>query len=57
MDKQMSMEDVKEPLKNTSPEVQRIIQRVWKAEKAKLYMKNPRYITEDILKIIEEEIR
>ena len=49
--------DVQEPIVSAPPEVRRIIERVLQAEKDKLYMKNPRNINDDILRIIKEEVQ
>jgi regulator of protease activity HflC (stomatin/prohibitin superfamily) len=49
--------DVQEPILNAPPEVRQIIERVLQAEKDKLYMKVPRNINDDILKIIKEEVQ
>lgn len=53
-DKDLS--DVQEPITSAPPEVRQIIERVLEIEKDKLYMKSPRYISDDILKIIKEAI-
>ena len=53
-DKDLS--DVQEPIANAPPEVRQIIEQVLELEKDKLYMKSPRYISDDILKIIKEAI-
>ena len=49
--------DVQEPITSASPEVRQIIERVLQAEKDKLYMKFPRNINDDILKIIKEAVQ
>jgi hypothetical protein len=46
-----------DPITSASAEVQDIIERVLQAERDKLYMKNPRNINDDILKIIKEVIQ
>ncbi len=53
----VSLSDVQEPITSAPPEVRRIIERVLQAEKDKLYMKFPRNINDDILKIIKEEVQ
>ena len=53
-DKDLS--DVQQPITSAPPEVRQIIERVLELEKDKLYMKVPRYISDDILKIIKEAI-
>jgi hypothetical protein len=50
------LSDVQEPITSAPPEVRQIIERVLELEKDKLYMKSPRYISDDILKIIKEAI-
>ncbi|MDX2244938.1 MAG: hypothetical protein ACAF41_27870 [Leptolyngbya sp. BL-A-14] len=57
MTKELSMADVQEPITSAPPEVRRIILRVLQAEKDKLYMKNPRHINDDLLKIVKEEVQ
>jgi regulator of protease activity HflC (stomatin/prohibitin superfamily) len=56
MTKELNISDVQEPIATAPPEVRRIIERVLKAERDKLYMKNPRHINDDILTIIKEEV-
>ena len=53
----ISKDDVQQPITEASPEIKRIISRVLKAEKDKLYLKKARYITDDIQRIFEEEIK
>jgi len=50
------LSDVQEPITSAPLEVRQIIERVLEIEKDKLYMKSPRYISDDILKIIKEAI-
>ena len=52
-----SMNDVQEPITSAPPEVRQIIERVLQAEKDKLYMKIPRNINDDILKIVKEAVQ
>ncbi len=52
-----SMNDVQEPITSAPPEVRQIIELVLQAEKDKLYMKIPRHINDDILKIVKEEVQ
>lgn len=54
---EQSMNNVQEPITTAPPEVRQIIERVLQAEKDKLYMKVPRNINDDILKIIKEEVQ
>ncbi|MEB3281312.1 MAG: hypothetical protein VKK42_20555 [Lyngbya sp.] len=49
--------NLQDPLADASPEVREIIERVLQAERDKLYMKVPRNINDDILKIIKEVVR
>jgi hypothetical protein len=44
MNKELSMNDIQEPITSALPEVIQIIERVLQAEKDKLYMKFPRNI-------------
>jgi hypothetical protein len=48
---------IQEPITTASPEVKTIIERVLKLEKDKLYLKTPRNINEDIIKIIKQTIQ
>lgn len=57
MDRDENSEDIQEPITSAPPEIRQIIERVLEAERAKLYQKSPRYINEDILKIVKEEIQ
>lgn len=50
-------DSVLEPLKQASPEVQKVVKRVLQVEKDKLHLSSPRNINDDILKIIKEEVR
>ena len=54
---QSNLNKIQEPITTASPEVKAIIERVLKIEKDKLYLKNPRNINEDILKIIKQVIQ
>ncbi len=49
--------EIEDPITSASAEVQEIIERVLQAEQDKLYMKNPRNINDDILKIIKEVVQ
>jgi hypothetical protein len=51
-----NLSDIQEPIVSAPPEVRQIIERVLQAEKDKLYMKVPRNINDDILKIIKEAV-
>ncbi len=55
--KNVGLSDVQEPISSAPPEVRRIIERVLQAEKDKLYMKAPRNINDDILRIVKEEVQ
>lgn len=50
-------ESIQEPITNAPPEVRAIIQQVLNLEKAKLYLKSPRNINEEILQIIKNVIQ
>jgi hypothetical protein len=52
----VEIHEIQEPITNASPEVREIIERVLQAEKDKLYMRPPRNINDDILKIIKDVI-
>jgi hypothetical protein len=54
---EVGLNNVQEPITSAPPEVRQIIERVLQAEKDKLYMKFPRNINDDILKIIKEEVK
>ena len=51
------MNDVEEPITNAPLEVRQIIEQVLQAEKDKLYMKIPRNINDDILRIVKEAVQ
>ena len=51
------LKEVQEPIVSAAPEVRKIIERVLELEKDKLYMKNPRYINDDIMQIVKEEVQ
>lgn len=53
----VELADVQQPIISAPPEVRRIVERVLQAEKDKLYMKHPRNINDDILRIIKEEVQ
>jgi hypothetical protein len=55
--KNIGLTNVQEPITSAPPEVRQIIERVLQAEKDKLYMKIPRNINEDILKIVKEAVQ
>lgn len=57
MPPQSCLDGVQEPIINASPEIRAIIERVLQLEKDKLYLKTPRNINDDILKIIKEVIQ
>ncbi|MDJ0651276.1 MAG: hypothetical protein QNJ60_21495 [Xenococcaceae cyanobacterium MO_188.B19] len=48
---------IQEPITSASPEVKQIIEQVLNLEKAKLYLKSPRNINEEILQIIKNVIQ
>ncbi len=57
MSPESSLDDVQEPITNAPPEIRAIIERVLQLEKDKLYLKTPRNINDDILKIIKDVIQ
>ncbi len=57
MTKEPSINSVQEPIIDAPPEVRQILERVLQLEKDKLYMRSPRNINEDILKIIKEVVQ
>jgi hypothetical protein len=57
MSQNANIDDVQEPITNAPPEVQRIIERVWKLEKGRLDKKINSHINDNILDIIKEEVR
>ncbi|MEH2091210.1 hypothetical protein [Nostoc sp.] len=57
MSQDANIDDVQEPITNAPPEVQRIIERVWKLEKGRLDKKINSHINDNILDIIKEEVR
>ncbi|MBV8885632.1 MAG: hypothetical protein JO235_16775 [Chroococcidiopsidaceae cyanobacterium CP_BM_RX_35] len=56
MNQKLTLQEVQEPITTASPEVRQIIERVLQAERDKLYMKNPKHINDDILKIVKEAV-
>ena len=57
MSEEINIEDVQEPINDSSPQVKEVIQRVLRLEKDKIYHKNLRNINEYILKIIKEVVQ
>jgi hypothetical protein len=53
----IGLSDVQEPITSAPPEVRQIIEQVLQAEKDKLYMKIPRHINDDILRIVKEAVQ
>lgn len=51
-----NIDNVQEPILTAPPEVRQIIEQVLQLEKDKLYLKAPRNIHDDILKIIKEAV-
>ncbi|MGV2829772.1 hypothetical protein [Myxosarcina sp. GI1(2024)] len=56
-DPKLSLNQIQEPITSASPEVKLIIERVLKLEKDKLYLKTPRNINEEIIKIVKQVIQ
>lgn len=57
MKNKLSLNEIQEPINTASPEVKLIIERVLKLEKDKLYLKTPRNINEEIIKIVKQVIQ
>ena len=57
MTDEANLNNVQEPITNAPPEVRQILERVLQLEKDKLYLKTPRNISDDILKIIKEVVQ
>lgn len=57
MSEAVNVEQVQEPITHASPEVREIIERVLQLEKDKLYLRSPRNINDDIVKIVKEVIQ
>lgn len=57
MSEAVDVEQVQEPITHASPEVREIIERVLQLEKDKLYLRSPRNINDDIVKIVKEVIQ
>ena len=57
MKPEANFQDVQEPIVNAPPEVRQVLERVLQLEKDKLYLKAPRNINDDILKIIKEVVQ
>jgi hypothetical protein len=54
MNNDTNIDRVQEPIVTAPPEVRQIIEKVLQLEKDKLYLKAPRNINDDILKIVKE---
>jgi hypothetical protein len=52
-----NIDRVQEPIITATPEVRQIIEKVLQLEKDKLYLKAPRNINDDVLKIVKEVIQ
>ncbi|NCO75404.1 MAG: hypothetical protein GW795_15745 [Cyanobacteria bacterium] len=52
-----NLDKITEPIRNVKPEIKAIVEQVLQLEKDKLSQKNLRYINDDILKIIKENIQ
>ena len=57
MTQDISKQDIQAPFRDAPPAIRKIMKRILEAEKEKLYMQRPRAIKEDIIKIIEEEVK
>ncbi|MGV2389747.1 MAG UNVERIFIED_CONTAM: hypothetical protein LVR29_20350 [Microcystis novacekii LVE1205-3] len=52
-----NLQNIQEPILNAPEDVRKIINRVLKLERDKLYQRNPRNINDDVLTIIKEVIQ
>ena len=52
-----NLQNIQEPILNAPEDVRKIIDRVLKLERDKLYQCNPRNINDDVLTIIKEVIQ
>lgn len=52
-----NLQQITEPITKAKPEIKAIVEQVLKLEKEKLSQKNLRYINDDILQIIKENIQ
>ncbi|GAL91829.1 MULTISPECIES: hypothetical protein [Microcystis] len=52
-----NLQNIQEPILNAPEDVRKIIDRVLKLERDKLYQRNPRNINDDVLMIIKEVIQ
>jgi len=52
-----NLQNIQEPILNAPEDVRKIIDRVLKLEREKLYQRNPRNINDDVLTIIKEVIQ
>ncbi len=57
MKQEVDIDQVQEPIINAPPEVRQIIEKVLQLEKDKLYLRFPKNINDDILKIIKETVQ
>jgi len=51
------LEDIMKVIQALDADVRRVLERVLEAERAKLYMKSPQGITQDIEAIVKEEVK
>jgi hypothetical protein len=52
-----NLQNIQEPILSAPEDVRKIIDRVLKLERDKLYQRNPRNINDDVLTIIKEVIQ
>jgi hypothetical protein len=57
MSNESNLDRVQEPIAKAPTEVRQILEKVLQLEKDKLYLKAPRNINDDILKIVKEIIQ
>lgn len=57
MNNDSNIDRVQEPIVTAPPEIRQIIEKVLQLEKDKLYLKAPRNINDDVLKIVKEVVQ
>ena len=51
------IDNVQEPIVTAPPDVRQVIEKVLQLEKEKLYLRTPRNINEDVLKIVKDVVQ
>jgi hypothetical protein len=52
-----AIDNVQEPIVTAPPYVRQVIEKVLQLEKEKLYLRTPRNINEDVLKIVKDVVQ